>query len=59
MHHSQTLISKTGNVRKALLDLMGSIERIDILYSGTPNWDELITGGRRLLTVPSLPPQPV
>ena len=39
------LISKTGNVCKALLDLMGSIERMDILYSGTPNWDELITGG--------------
>ena len=39
----QNLVSSTGNVCKALLELMDDIERIDILYSGTPNWDALIT----------------
>jgi hypothetical protein len=39
----QNLISKTGQVCKTLLELMDDIERIDILYSGSPNWNELIT----------------
>ena len=48
----QNLISKTGLVCKDLLELMGTIERIDILYSGTPNWAALITD-REIATVPS------
>ena len=48
----QNLISKTGNVCKALVELMDDIERIDILYSGAPNWDALITD-EAIATVPS------
>ena len=39
----QDLIVKTGQVCAALLDLQAAIEQIDILYSGSPNWDDLIT----------------
>lgn len=39
----QNLISNTGAVRKMLTELMDDIERIDILYSGVPNWAALIT----------------
>lgn len=48
----QNLISRTGQVCKALFDLMDDIERIDILYSGAPNWDDLITD-EAIGTVPS------
>jgi len=48
----QDLISKTGQIIKTLLELMDDIERIDILYSGTPNWDELITN-EAIAEVPS------
>ena len=48
----QNLISNTGQVSKALLDLMSAIERIDILYSGSPNWDDLITD-QTIAEVPS------
>lgn len=48
----QNMISKTGSVCKALLELMNQIERIDILYSGAPNWDDLITN-EAIATVPS------
>lgn len=39
----QDLISKTGQVCKQLLTLKGTIDQIDVLYSGSPNWDDLIT----------------
>lgn len=39
----QDLISKTGRVCKQLLDLKGTIDQIDVLYSGSPDWDSLIT----------------
>lgn len=48
----QNLISKTGNVCKTLTALMGAIEEIDILYSGAPGWDDLITD-QEIATVPS------
>jgi hypothetical protein len=48
----QNMISRTGQVCKNLFDLMDDIERIDILYSGSPNWDELITN-ETIATVPS------
>ncbi len=48
----QNSISKTGQVCKVLVELMDDIERIDILYSGSPNWDELITNDE-IATVPS------
>lgn len=39
----QDLISRTGRVCKQLLDLKGTIDQIDVLYSGSPDWDSLIT----------------
>ena len=48
----QNMISRTGQVCKALFDLMDDIERIDILYSGAPSWDDLITN-EEIATVPS------
>ena len=48
----QNMISRTGQVCKALFDLMDDIERIDILYSGVPSWDDLITD-QEIGTVPS------
>lgn len=48
----QNLISKTGNVCRALLAVMADIEQIDILYSGAPGWDNLITD-QEIATVPS------
>ena len=48
----QNLISKTGTVCKQLVELMDDIEHIDILYSGSPNWDDLITD-EAIATVPS------
>lgn len=48
----QNLISRTGQVCKTLVELMDDIERIDILYSGAPNWDDLITD-EAIGTVPS------
>ena len=48
----QNLISNTGAVCKTLTELMDDIERIDILYSGVPNWAALITD-ETIDTVPS------
>ena len=48
----QNLVSRTGQVCRALLDLMDDIERIDVLYSGVANWDSLITD-EELASVPS------
>lgn len=48
----QNLISNVGAVCKTLTELMDDIERIDILYSGSPNWDDLITD-QAIATVPS------
>jgi hypothetical protein len=39
----QNLIIKTGKVCKEVLELQGVIEQIDILYNGSPNWDEIMT----------------
>lgn len=39
----QNLISKAGNLCEQLLKMTGPINQIDVLYSGTPNWDDLIT----------------
>ena len=41
----QNLVSKTGQLCKQLLEMKGVIDQIDVLYSGTPNWDDLITQG--------------
>ncbi len=46
------MISRTGQVCKALTELMDDIERIDILYSGVPNGAALITD-ETIDTVPS------
>lgn len=39
----QNLISDVGIVCRTLLDIQGSIEQINILYNGSPDWDTLIT----------------
>lgn len=39
----QDLISRTGGLCNQLLTMKGIIDQIDVLYSGSPNWDELIT----------------
>lgn len=39
----QNLVSKAGNLCKQLLEMKGVIDQIDVLYSGSPNWDSLIT----------------
>lgn len=39
----QNLLINAGKVCKAILELQSQIEQVDILYNGSPNWDELIT----------------
>ena len=48
----QNLVSRTGQVCRKLLDLMADMERIDVLYSGSADWDSLITN-EALAEVPS------
>lgn len=39
----QNMVSRAGNLCKQLLEMKGVIDQIDVLYSGSPNWDDLIT----------------
>lgn len=48
----QNLVSKTGQLCSRLLEMKGTIDQIDVLYSGSPNWDSLITDGE-IAEVPS------
>lgn len=41
----QNLVSKAGQLCSQLLEMKGIIDQIDVLYSGSPNWDDLITQG--------------
>lgn len=41
----QNLVSKAGQLCSQLLEMKGTIDQIDVLYSGSPNWDDLITQG--------------
>lgn len=39
----QNLITTAGKLCAQLLVMKGAIDQIDVLYSGSPNWDDLIT----------------
>lgn len=47
----QNFISDTSNAARKLLDMIGELSQLDVLWSGTPNYDGLITQGE-IDTVP-------
>lgn len=41
----QNLVSRAGQLCAQLLEMKGVIDQIDVLYSGSPNWDAQMTQG--------------
>lgn len=48
----QNFISDSGNAAQKLLDMIGELQQLDVLWAGSPNYDALITQGE-IDTVPT------